>query len=59
MDSDFDKDRGIDLMQESLLSLGEACVKVGGTVPLLDMTLREFIKIYGWNGVRFSVKVPK
>lgn len=47
------------MMQHSLLSLGEACARVGGIVPNLNMTLEEFLNTYGWNGVGFMVLKEK
>lgn len=47
------------MMQQSLLSLGEACARVGGSSPDLNMTLEEFLNTYGWNGVGFMVLKEK
>ena len=47
------------MIQQSLLSLGEACARVGGIAPNLNMTLEEFLNTYGWNGVGFCVLKEK
>ena len=44
-----------EFVAESTVSLISACLAVGGCPPSLDMTLKEFLGIYGWNGVGFTV----
>lgn len=39
---------------ECAVSLGRTCTNVGGFIPSTDMTLGEFIKTFGPNGVRFT-----
>lgn len=42
-------------MIASLESLYECCEKINNTKPELNMTLREFISTYGWQGIYFKV----
>lgn len=50
--------KGIELNKKMLIqctkSLNDACWTAGGIAPDLNMTLGDFIEIFGWNGVIFS-----
>jgi len=52
-------EKGKDSMVEAVVSLMECAERVGGGVPNMDMSLREFITCYGWNGVSFALTESK
>ena len=43
------------MMLECIDTLIDSCNQVGGVYPNFNMTLREFITSYGWNGVIFGL----
>ena len=44
-----------EMLLECMETLNESCFKVGGALPDLEMSLRQFILTYGSNGVIFTV----
>lgn len=55
--SDMEKCK--DNMVEAVLSLMECAEKVGGSAPDMNMTLKEFVTTYCWNGITFAITESK
>lgn len=55
--SDMEKCK--DNMVEAVLSLMECAEKVGGSAPDMNMTLKEFVTSYCWNGITFALTESK